>query len=432
MPVFVKDNGVWYLSSNDSDRFRLSFDASTFSTGANLTYSDGAVGLEPLNNSTGTMSGGSWMDIFTNPMLNDCFYATISGNGEILHKLNPNNLATALDGTDVSTEITQENVMFVIPTRYITRNAYGITHSRNPSDGEAYAHTVGGHTYKYLGIGVYPAVNVNGVLKSISGSILTGSLRRDVFRSYVKANGTPSNGNWMLWNWHQYALYRDMVLFATCDWDSQGIIGKGNLSGNSNTNWVNNGLYNASGVFAGSQTTGAGYGVKAFIEDMWGELWQFVDDVVTGDEYSDGTTIWKDLYAGQNATPVISDNEASSSGTINYSDKEIIARIKVATASATQSAGWKYGVSINTGSKGWGVPDSWGGSTSTYSHDGCYTAGVTVTDGVPTVTTARNVLVGGCSHDGLHAGFSSLSVANTVSHSAWGIGARVCLAFDEP
>ena len=212
MATFVKINGKWVKAQEDDgdfDKYSMNFDPATFSSGKNLSYADKLVGLTPLDNSatTGTanssMAWGSWQYLEKNPILKDCYYSITYGDGTEI-KLNPYDLSKGLDGTDYSTEITQENVMFNIPTRYINRTASGVSHSRNPAMGEAFAHTIDGTVYPYVGIGVYPSVNVSSVAKSVSGVKPTGNITRPNFRSYSAANGTPSNGKWMQWNFHHY------------------------------------------------------------------------------------------------------------------------------------------------------------------------------------------------------------------------------------
>ena len=416
------DTAIGDIWTTVSPKFTVNFDASTFSSGANLSYADGLSGLTPLNNSatTGTvnssMSWGSWQTLENNPYLKDCYYSVIYGDGEEI-KLNPYNLAQGLDGTDCSTLITQENVMFNIPTRYINRTASGFTHSRNPAYGDALAHTIDGTVYPYLAIGVYPSVNVSSVAKSVSGVKPSASINRTNFRTYSKANGNPSNGVWLQWNWDQAMLIRDMVLMSTLNWDSQTRIGRGNLSGSNNSNWAVNGLYNSAGLFAGSQSTGAGYAVKALIENMWGQCWQFVDDVVTGDTYSDGGYWWKDVWAGQNSSPTITSGETDS-GAIVTSDKRNIGRFVLGASSGSVGAGWKYASAIGTTNAGWGLSSATGGSTSSYMFDGYYTA-------ANTSTTARNCLVGGDSNNASLAGVSALRFHTTVSDSSWHNGSRL-------
>ena len=371
------DAAIGDMWTTVSPKFTMNFNSSTFSSGANLSYADGLSGLTPLNNSatTGTanssMSWGSWRTLENNPYLKDCYYSIIYGDGTEI-KLNPYDLTKGLDGTDYSTLITQQNVMFNIPTRYINRTASGVSHSRNPAYGDALAHTIDGTVYPYLAIGVYPSVNVSNVAKSVSGVKPSGSITRTNFRTYSKANGNPSNGVWLQWNWHHYQLIHDLILMSTLNWDSQTRIGRGNLSGSNNTNWAVNGLYNSAGLFAGSQTTGAGYGVKALIENMWGQCWQFVDDVVTGDVYSDGGYWWKDVWAGQNSSPTITSGETDS-GTIVTSDKVKVGRFVLGASSGSVSAGWKYASAIDTSNAGWGLSTATGGGTSSYTFDGYYT-----------------------------------------------------------
>lgn len=405
------------------ERYTIEFDATYFSSGKGLYYADGFAGFTKLDNhlSTSTansnMSGGSWMSLEDNPYLRDCYYSITYGDGTEI-RLNPYDLSKGLDGTDYSTEITQENVMFNIPTRYIDRNANGISHSRNPANGIALAHTIDGHTYKYLGIGVYPSVNVSSVAKSVSGVKPSGNITRANFRSYSSANGSPSNGKWLQWNFHHYQLMRDLVLMSTLNWDSQTYIGKGNASGLSNTYWALNGLYNDKGLFVGLRNPD--YAVKSLIENMWGECWQFVDDVYVGDEYADNGGIWKDVRAGQSSSPTDD----------NGGGKVTVGRIYIGASSGNISSGYKFAGAIETTNAGWGLPSAYGGSTSSYTFDGYNILAVTVSSGTPTVTDAHNFLVGGNSYNSSEAGVSALYLSVSSTTSGWSFGSRLAFVHD--
>ena len=428
--VYVKVDGSWIkVASHDTDKFGVAFDSSKFSSGNCFTYTYDLSGSTPLNNSatTGTvnssMSWGSWQTLEDNPYLKDCYYSLTYGDGTEV-KLNPYDLTKALDGTDMSAEITAENVMFNIPTRYILRNANGITHSRNPASGMPYAHTIDGDVYKWCAIGVYPSVNVSNTAKSVSGVAPSGLITRPDFRTYSRANGSPSNGIWLQWNFHHYLLLRDIILMSILHWDSQTRIGKGNISGSSAVNWVVNGIYNTQGLFAGSQSSGAGYGVKALVENMWGEAWQWTDDVVTGDVYDEGGYYWKDVWAGQNSVPQCTENETTSdTGAIITSDKINVGRFCLGSSASAVSAGWKYPTAIGYSSMGWGLPVMTGGSSSTYTFDGYYT-------GASTDATARNMAVGGYSNMTPRAGVSVLTVNGAVRGSALSFGSRLAFVHD--
>ena len=415
--------------------FTVNFDSSTFSSGANLSYADDAAELTPLDNShtTGTvnssMSWGSWQTLADNPWTKDCYYALIYGDGTEI-ELNQNDLTKGKDGTDYSTEITQQNVMFVIPTRYITRSSAGFTHSRSSSAGSPLAHTIDNTVYSKVAIGVYPSVVVSNVAKSISGSKPTPNLTRAQYRTDSKANGNPSNGVWIQWNIHQYQMIRDMVLASTLKWNSQLYIGKGNLSGSNANNWALNGLYNNKGIFVGSQSSGSGYAVKAFLENLWGMCYQYVDDVVTGNEYADSGAIWKDVWAGQNSNPQISVGETDT-GAIITSDKVNIGKVYLGPNTGKISGAWKNPKAIGwETSAGWGLPTLFGGSTSTYTTDGIYVPTVNVSGGVPSTTTARNYVVGGASNGAQNAGITAMAVDNNVERVSWHGCSRLAFVFD--
>lgn len=417
-------------------RYGIKVNDSTFSSGKNLQYAYDFDGFEPLDNSatTGTMNSsmnwGSWQYLENNSFTKDWYYSLTYSDGEEV-RLNPYNLAVAEDGTDVSELITQNNVLLNIPKMYVSSNMNGYSLSKYAGDGDALAHTIDGDEYDYVGYGVYPSVISGTKAMSISGVKPSASQTRITFRSYSKNNGTPNNGLFLQWNWYHYNLIRQIVMASTLNWDSQGSIGKGNLSGSNANNWVANGFGNSLGLFAGSQSSGAGYGCKAFIENLWGECWQFVDDIVTGDEYADGGYIWKDIWAGQNSTVQCTENESSSdSGAIITNDKMKVGRMCIGPNTGNISAGWKYASQIEESSRGWGLPISQGGSTASYTFDGYYTRAVTVSSGQPTVTVARNFSVGGASNLGLNAGLSALDVSDAVRASRWYYGSRLAFVHD--
>ena len=290
-------------------KFTMNFNATTFQTDPTgcLTYADDCAGYTPVSSppsSLGTCGViGDWLmkadGTSDNPLLDKCFYATFTSQGVLHEKLNPQDLSERIATWDNSAKkweaatgtssIATEDTMFCIPTLYEDSTATTISLSSDSSNGTAWAHTIGGHTYQYLAIGVYETYNNGSVAQSWSGRASTASVTRSNFRTYSTGK-TVQNGHAMVWNFHQWQLWRLMTLFAMKSFNGQSQIGRGGLRYNGSTG---QGLCNALGPFAGSSAS-ISSSVKAFIENPWGYRYEFIDDFVT-----DNGTVW----VGQNAVP---------------------------------------------------------------------------------------------------------------------------------
>jgi len=394
--------------------YGLHFDPTVFMTDPDgcLTYIQDCSSHQPVRTSgTDTTDVGDWTE--DDPFFEDCYYCTMNGDGDILHELDPDDLTKSVAGVDCSTEITENNVMFVIPKRYVKRNASSIIHSSMSSKGSALAHTRGTHTYNNLAIGVYPGTIVDGKLMSVSGVKATSSTAGATFRADAIANNNELE--WHVWNWHEYQLYKDMVLFATKDFNVQAALGKGQCNAGNNAGvWQNNGTLNAAGMFAGD-ISATNKPVKAILENVWGQLWQLVDDCVlpayrTDETDPENPLYFQDFYAGTNDNANITDDTTK---------KELLASIPIPSNRLSQG-GWVYAKTIDTSDAGWGLPADMEGGDSVGLCDGHYMLG----------NALHAIRVGGCSDNGLGGGVSALTLAYALSHSDWHYGARLAFSFD--
>lgn len=248
----------------------------------------------------------------SNPMLDDCFYATFDSSGVLHEKLNPQDLTQVIATWDNvykewisasgASHITTEDTMFCIPTTYMDGNSTSISLRGYGEDGgSAYAHTIGGHTYEYLAIGVYEGFKSKNMLMSWSGKVSTGNESRSGFRSYATSK-TVQNGHAMVWNFYQWNLWRIMTIFAMKSFNGQSQIGRGGPVYTSETQ----GKCNAMGPFAGRSSRDY---VKAFIEAPWGFKYEFIDDFVC----SYGNTSGRKIWIGQNIIPT--DTPTAAGGT---------------------------------------------------------------------------------------------------------------------
>ncbi len=246
---------------------------------------------DPVKGNNGSASTGSWgFDEVTGYGPFGSYYAAFDvSTGKICKHLKPSDLSKALDGTDV--DATGYNIMWVLPTVWMSLGDDGtLTLSSEASDGAtAPAHTIDGKVYNYLAIGVYEGYVKDSKVYSFPGQWPTVSVSMGNFQTYAGNTGAGEGGHSMLWNFYQWQLYRFCSLAVMENFDSQEQIGYGNSSGTRQQT----GSTIGEGPYYG--TTGqSSRGERLFIENAWGNVWDFV-----GDTYWSGG-----LYAGQNSKQV--------------------------------------------------------------------------------------------------------------------------------
>ncbi len=249
---------------------------------------------------------------------NGDLYKTSTGKGQIAYILNPYNLSQAIITNGNSpysgskdnysyyeySQTSDYNILLFIPTVYWHSDADHLWLSNNkdyfnevsPELMVARAHTIEGQIRPYLGLGVYEASELNGAL--VSQTEKTPATNKNIaqFRLMVdKLNDTCYNGEYMLWNYYQWTLYKMMSYSVIGAKNSQAIIGEGVSRTN---NVVSTGSGDLNGPYWGGQDgSGTGYKtgknpVKLFLENTWGSAHDLLDDVWIGDGQ---------LHAGQNS-----------------------------------------------------------------------------------------------------------------------------------
>lgn len=401
----------------------------TSETESPISYGGYSSGLTPISNvkvelnedgtavaDTGGLRSaideGSW-GFDRSALLDYCFYAVFNTDGSIKGYLNPYDLTKYTDGKSAAADIKVLNVMFCIPTLWTsstsqsyqdtsgeTATTYTIstlTISNDPSQGEAFAHTIDGWIYEYYGIGVYEGKVTDGKLLSVSGATPTTSTNRTVFRGYAQANEVEA-GHAMLWNYYQWTLYRNLCYLMIEDFDSQSLIGKGKTSGQASNI---TGATDTLGPYAGD-VVGTGNSVKFLIENAWGSVWEFVDDYV----WMSGQ-----MYIGQNSKP-----------TDNTSNKEI--QFTSQFEGTTDAARTGFVSDIDTSN-----PISWGWATWL---EGTDKTGLTDYhwEWGTSSDALKNLLVGGHWNYGSRAGVGYAYSADSLSIANAYIGARLAFVFD--
>ena len=369
---------TYSLTLNYVERFvyTLTFNSTNFSSNPSeaLTYAADAAGFTSVT---------SWT---SNALIDYCYYGVFASDGSLIGELNPNNLTQFVNGTSASSYITSNNVMWCIPTLYISSTSTSLTISNDHTTGIAYAHTIDSYIYEFYGLGVYEGSVLGGKLMSVSGATPTTSTTRSTFRTDA-ANNNVDNGVAMQWNFYQYQLYKYIVLFSGESFDSQGTFGNGNVGGSSATT---TGTLNTSGMFFGS-TSSTTAAVKCYIENAWGSVYEFVDDCVASARV---------IYAGQNSAASITDTTSNKTSLVTIS-----------------SSG--YPGAISTGASTFGIGTATGGSSSTCTFDYQYSS-----------TGTYLLIVGGRWYSGVNAGVSYLSANNFVSNSGSDLGSRLAYVYD--
>ena len=282
----------------------LTYDPTAMTTGSNAISTADMTPISHVN--TGVFEGmdaGSWTwNTTTGIGPFNSFYGAfdMTDGNKFFAVLNPYDLTETIDGESLD-PISNYNIMWVLPTVYWKVNDNTLTLSNDPnSGGTAYAHTIDGNVYTYVAYGVYEgstkAVGGQTVLTSESGATPSNNQSIETYRTYAhnytmdssldQDQGIPAYS--MLWNFYQWTLYKMCCYAVMEDFNSQEVVGAGHVYGSNRD--MTTGLTNALGPYAGNngditaQGGGNTYGqnaVKLFIENSWGNVFEYVDGIVT-------------------------------------------------------------------------------------------------------------------------------------------------------
>ena len=357
-------------------------------------------------------NSGSWAfdDAGYGPF--NSFYAAFdpSQDNRMVGHLDPDDLSRLVDGTSIAGQ--GYNIMWCLPTVYwLTDSSGNLILTNDPgAGGTAYAHTINGHVYEYIGLGVYEGStdtvpNIGGtVLLSTSGTEPAVNQIRATFRNQannqlVNTDGNGENGYAMVWNFYQWELYKYCAIAVMDSWNSQNVAGNGHVfsvSGSENTT----GDLDQSGPYAGSRGNSTSYmmdSVKVFIENAWGSNNEYVDGIVINETgyYIDWSSVPTDLPSGSYITHV---------------------------SQSLPSSG--YGSSPSANVYVWGMPTTSSGSS---------VAGTC--DYIQTSSSDTHILyVGGSTSDMISGAYNyGLSYVNayySFRDSSNGVGARLAFVFD--
>ena len=436
--VMVDNNGsdasTWQPNgSGDIYSYTLTYNSSEMANTAAQELQLTVAGATPISHSanTTTLSSlaneGSWgFDTTTGIGPFNSFYAAfdIDNGNAFVTKLNPYNLGQDLAGTALPSG--NYNIMWVLPTVYWKVVDGNVTLTNDSTaGGTAYAHTINGHVYNYIAIGVYhgSTTTIDGsttVLTSKSGVAPTASQARAVFRDQannytmdasLSTDATNNPAYSMLWNFYQWELYKLCCYTVMEGFNSQMIVGNGNVNGGNYTKVT--GGADTLGPYAGnpgnlgaSGSNAATYGqdyAKLFIEEAWGTVYDFVDGIVVNANQG--------FYIDTSHEPT---DSTTAGGYVEY--------ITQALPSSN------FGATISTSNaKTWGFAETTDASTDYYNKG--------MTDKTYTASSGSKVLfVGGDSYSSasfsVYYGLSCAIAINGLTDSAINFGSRLAFVFD--
>lgn len=231
-----------------------------------------------------TMSSGkdvaAWQEFFG---YRPCLFK----NGKVVGYLDPKNFTKFENGTNA--DITSGNagdVMIQFPRRGVRISKSGkvvtVSMTDNPNDSsfKYYAHQRGNSNKDYFYLGVYDGWISGNKLRSLSGKSPTVSTTLNQFDTYGKANGT----GYGCMGYYQWLFIQVMyVLQFRGNLNSQNTVGYGNcISG-----YIQNtGRSNTNGMIYGDNNVAKLFG----IEDIWGNIWQLVNNYYSNSNYHVTTT----------------------------------------------------------------------------------------------------------------------------------------------
>ena len=275
--VYVKDGSRNIELVQAYQTYGVSIDLSNSNPETSVTYTDDAVGM--------VAGSPDWYKMSIFNKIKPCLFK----NGAVVGYLNPDNFAQFADGT--AADITSGNsgdVMIEIPKTGYKISKSGTTLTVQITDDpnkkgfsyKAHTRTEDGDREK-LYIGAFLGSNKGDKLRSISGVAPQIETTLTDFRIHAQANGAGYD----LFAFYPMTLLQCLYLIMYKNLDSQTALGMGYV-GDENYEFgaKNTGATLDKGMSYGS--TDSMQQMKFLgIEDFWGNLLQWIDGLVSSDDY---------------------------------------------------------------------------------------------------------------------------------------------------
>lgn len=389
----------------------------TYCTRASTSDNWSSIYTTPVSGS-GAKEGTAW---FFNPLTGfgpfNLFYAAFDpSTGNMVCHLSPYALSRSMNASDKSNYADGSyNIMWVLPMFYATTSGNNLVFTNDSTvTSDVYnAFICNGTTYNYIAYGVYEGTGSD-KLGSAPGKTPTACMTLEGFREM--ANNNPTTGDVkvaQVMNFYQWQAYRFCAMATMGTVNSQSQVGYGNIRHEDGVMPTpsETGTLNSYGPYTGTRgdTT---ISAKLFIENMWGSLWEFLDDTQLDSNIRAGTNSYEDIgkyYNGSSTNPTV--------WTFSRTDKAYI---------------WPHGTGMSQTLSSWGLPTGSSSSTSTSDDALDVIIPATINRGELKYTPGNVVYVGGSANDGLDAGLSAITAPEGNQSSAGGtsVGARVVFMFN--
>ena len=217
-------------------------------------------------------------------------YPVLFVNGKEAGKLNPNNFAQFENGSAADITTAGNDVMIAFPRRGLSITRAGqvitikFTDDPDNADFKYYAHQRGTTNKDVFYLGAYKGYVANGKLYSSPGKTITANQTIGTFRTYAQARGTGYDQSGFYQLVYRQAMY--VAIFQTLD--SQSAVGQGYVAsghsaaiatGGSEAYGMDSEIIKASNP---TYMTDQQHHVKCLgLEDFWGNIWEWIDGLVT-------------------------------------------------------------------------------------------------------------------------------------------------------
>lgn len=245
------------------------FEYRTISVKIDMTNSDPLSSVTRVNDSKNGPINNYIIDKFFG------HYPCLFKDGKEIGRLDPDDFSKFIDGTaaDITSGVAGD-VMIAFPRRGVKIETVGniitvsMTDDPDNADFEYLAHTRGTVRKEKFYLGAYKGYNLSSKLRSLNSKTPTVSQTIGTFRTLAKANGTDYDQS----GFYQFVFRQVMYLLKYKNLDSQTAIGRGYVDRNGGTN--------TKGMDFGERT--GKLQMKLFgLEDFYGNVWEWIDGVVT-------------------------------------------------------------------------------------------------------------------------------------------------------
>ena len=257
--------------------YGVSIDLSNSNPETSVTYTDDAIGMEA--------GSSAWYEKEIFKDIRPCLFK----DGAVVGYLNPDNFAQFEDGSaaDITSGDAGDVMIEILKTGYKITNANNVLTVQITNDPKKDGFCYKAHTRANEGdreklyIGAFLGSNKDNKLRSVSGVSPLNTTGLTDFRTYAKANGAGYD----LFAFYPMTLLQCLYLIMYKNLDSQTALGQGYVG---DMNWAYR-IKNTGATIDKGMSYGTSDQMEQMkflgIEDFWGNLYQWIDGLVSTSDY---------------------------------------------------------------------------------------------------------------------------------------------------